>query len=192
MDCSPPGCYVDGIFQARKLEWVAIPFSRGSSQLRDQIQVSCIAGGFFTIWTNKKAPVTWPGLDFKERMNLNSILFFIPLLPKMLSLPSGSGTLSQARRWWWTECAEKTNSTLIWCWAERAPSSKKKLSCLTMGISENAHSQKDHSRPRAKHKPHTVSLKNVWRCWVVTWKISRERFHGLSCKDRMEVPKTVV
>ena len=33
---------------SRALEWVAIPFSRGSSQPRDRTQVSCIAGGFFT------------------------------------------------------------------------------------------------------------------------------------------------
>ena len=37
-----------GILQARILEWVAFPFSRGSSQPRDRTQVSCIAGGFFT------------------------------------------------------------------------------------------------------------------------------------------------
>ena len=36
-----------GILQARILEWVAMPSSRGSSQPRDQAQVSCIAGGFF-------------------------------------------------------------------------------------------------------------------------------------------------
>ena len=39
---------VHGIPQARTLEWVAFPFSRGSFQLRDQTQVSCIAGRFFT------------------------------------------------------------------------------------------------------------------------------------------------
>ena len=39
---------VHGILQARILEWVAIPFYRGSSQLRDRIQLSRIAGGFFT------------------------------------------------------------------------------------------------------------------------------------------------
>ena len=39
---------VHGIFWARILEWVAFPFSRGSSQPRDQTQVSCIAGKFFT------------------------------------------------------------------------------------------------------------------------------------------------
>ena len=49
MDCGPPGSSVHGIFQARKLEWVAIPFSRRSSQSRDQTQVCCIAGGFFTV-----------------------------------------------------------------------------------------------------------------------------------------------
>ena len=39
---------VHGILQARILEWVAFPFSRGSSQPRDPTQVSCITGGFFT------------------------------------------------------------------------------------------------------------------------------------------------
>ena len=49
MDCSPPGSSVHGILQERILEWVAIPFSRGSSWPRDQTWVSCIAGRFFTI-----------------------------------------------------------------------------------------------------------------------------------------------
>ena len=49
MDCSPPGSFVHGILQARILEWVAILFSRASSLPRDQIQVFCIAGRFFTI-----------------------------------------------------------------------------------------------------------------------------------------------
>ena len=39
---------VHGILQARVLEWVAVRFSRVSSQTRDRTQVSCIAGGFFT------------------------------------------------------------------------------------------------------------------------------------------------
>ena len=49
MDCSLPGSSVHGILQARILEWVAIPSSRGSSQPRDQTQVSCIAGRFFIV-----------------------------------------------------------------------------------------------------------------------------------------------
>ena len=44
MDCSRPGSSVQGIFQARILEWVAISFSRGSSPSRDRHQVSSIAG----------------------------------------------------------------------------------------------------------------------------------------------------
>ena len=49
MDCSLPKSSVHGILQARILEWVAIPFSRGSSRARDQIRVSCIAGRFFSV-----------------------------------------------------------------------------------------------------------------------------------------------
>ena len=45
---TPMDYTVHGILQARILQWVAIPFSRGSSQPRDQTQVSHIAGGFFT------------------------------------------------------------------------------------------------------------------------------------------------
>ena len=43
MDCSPPGSSVHGIFQARKLEWVAISYSRGSSSPRNQTHVSCVS-----------------------------------------------------------------------------------------------------------------------------------------------------
>ena len=50
MDCSPQGSSVHEILQARILEWATIPFSRGSSRLRDWTRVSCIAGGFFTNW----------------------------------------------------------------------------------------------------------------------------------------------
>ena len=46
--CDPIDYTVYGILQARILEWVAFPFSRGSSPPRDRTQVSCIAGRFFT------------------------------------------------------------------------------------------------------------------------------------------------
>ena len=46
MDCSPPGSSVHGFFQTRILEWVAVSYSRGSSQLRDQIHVSYVFWGF--------------------------------------------------------------------------------------------------------------------------------------------------
>ena len=46
---------VHGILQARILEWVAFPFSKGSSQPRDWTQVFRIAGGFFTSWATREA-----------------------------------------------------------------------------------------------------------------------------------------
>ena len=49
IDGSPPGSPVPGILQARTLEWVAISFSRGSSQPRDRTWVSCIVSRCFTI-----------------------------------------------------------------------------------------------------------------------------------------------
>ena len=54
MDRSPPVSSIHEILQARILEWEDFPFSRGSSQPRDQTLVSCIAGGFFTVWTRSK------------------------------------------------------------------------------------------------------------------------------------------
>ena len=55
MDYSLPASTVHGILQARILQWVAIPFSRGSSQPRGRTGVSCIAGRFFTIWATREA-----------------------------------------------------------------------------------------------------------------------------------------
>ena len=54
MDCSLPGSSVHGIFKTRVLEWVAISFSRGSSQPRDQTQVSWVVGRRFTIWATRE------------------------------------------------------------------------------------------------------------------------------------------
>ena len=65
MDCSPPGSSVHGILQARILEWVAVPSSRGSSPPGDQIHVSqspALAGNFFTI-----APPQYQLLLFLEK-----------------------------------------------------------------------------------------------------------------------------
>ena len=57
MECSPLAPSVHAIFQARILEWVAIPFSGESSRPRDQTQVSRIAGRLFTIWATREAPL---------------------------------------------------------------------------------------------------------------------------------------
>ena len=56
VDCRPPGSSVHGILQARILEWVAISFSRGSSQSRDRTQVSRIAGRRFNLSATREAP----------------------------------------------------------------------------------------------------------------------------------------
>ena len=53
-DWSPPGSSIHGILQARILEWVAISFSRGSSQPRNQTQASHIVGRCFTIWATRE------------------------------------------------------------------------------------------------------------------------------------------
>jgi len=57
LNYSPPGPSVHGILQARILEWVAIPFSRETSQPRDGTWVSHVAGRFFTLCDTREAPV---------------------------------------------------------------------------------------------------------------------------------------
>ena len=62
---------VHGILQATILEWVAIPFSRGSSQPKDWTQVSYIAGGFFTSWATREAQnlQRWVLNDQRDRVS---------------------------------------------------------------------------------------------------------------------------
>ena len=64
-NCSLPSSSIHGLSQARILEWVAISFSRGSSQSRDWTQASCIAGGFFTSWA------TWRGIIICRQTGLS-------------------------------------------------------------------------------------------------------------------------
>ena len=59
--CTPKDYIVHGILQARILDWIAIPFSRGSSQPRDRTQVSLIAGEFFTSWATGETQEYWSG-----------------------------------------------------------------------------------------------------------------------------------
>ena len=79
MGCSPPGSSVHGILQVRILEWVAIPFSRGSSEPRSQTQVFRIVSRLFTIWATREAQYCvspfhdkemkpfFPSLPFKKK-----------------------------------------------------------------------------------------------------------------------------
>ena len=77
MDYSPPGTCVHGIFQARILEWVAISFSRRSSQSRDWTQISHIVGRRFNIWATREViqanTIQTPAVDYKMVKNLPEI-----------------------------------------------------------------------------------------------------------------------
>ena len=59
--CNPEDYTIHGIPQARVLEWVAFPFSRGPSEPGDWTQVSRIADGFFTSWATREAQEYWSG-----------------------------------------------------------------------------------------------------------------------------------
>ena len=84
MYCSLPGSSVHGILQARILEWVFIPFW-GSSQPRDRIWVSCIAGKFFTI----KA-TTYPEICLSLKIIVQLATFvFLKLSNSMREMKTG-------------------------------------------------------------------------------------------------------
>ena len=63
MDCSLPGFSIQGIFQARVLEWVAISLSRGSSQPRDWTRVSHTVDRYFTIWVTREVSCIYTTKD---------------------------------------------------------------------------------------------------------------------------------
>ena len=84
---SLPASSVCGILQARILEWVAIPFSRGFSRPRDQTRVSFIATWFFTIWATRES-LFWKEASKQIRVHEssygtipNSQKIKIPLMP---------------------------------------------------------------------------------------------------------------
>ena len=97
MDCSPPGSSVHGILQARKLEWVIIPCSRGSSWPRKWTHlsyVSCIAGGFFTTSATWETPT--PRYIYKRTENRD--------WNKMLHTNVHSSIFTVAKRWQQPKC----------------------------------------------------------------------------------------
>ena len=89
VDCSLPGSSVHGIFQARILEWIAISFSRGSSQPRDRTWVSHIVDRRFTVWAAREEDI--PSNSNSKASPLGSHLdspTWAPLLaPSELCLP---------------------------------------------------------------------------------------------------------
>ena len=76
---SPTGSSIHGILQVRILEWVAIPFCKGSFWLRDWTQVFCIAGRFVMVWATRKA--------------------HIPSYPLILGSPSSNSDILHSHTW---------------------------------------------------------------------------------------------
>ena len=104
MRCSPPGSSDHGIFQARILEWVAIPFSRASSRPRDQIWVSCIGRQILgkpqllAATTILCVPLSLTALNSSYKWNYTACL----------NCPPGSGVFSTCQNflpfqcWWYS------------------------------------------------------------------------------------------
>ena len=130
MDCNFPGTSVRGILQARILQWPDVPSSRGSSQAKDRIQVSCIAGVFFTTWSTREAQRSHQGslvlrMDIIEipktvlnrlQQNMN---WEIPYL--QAGFRKGTGTKDQIANICWiiekARVPEKHLFLLYWpCW----------------------------------------------------------------------------
>ena len=107
---------IHGILQASILEWVAFPFSRGSSQPRDQTQVSRIAGEFFTIWATREAQEYWNG----------SLSLLQGIFP---TLESNRGPLHCRRILYQLSCQGSPLVSLGWAWnSARLTSSQVMLS----------------------------------------------------------------
>ena len=87
MDCHPPGSSVHGILQERMLEWVAMPFSGISSQLRDWIGIPCTTGRFFTHWTTWDAPKDIPNFLTNRGLCGQGMLAVKPGYKKKYCLP---------------------------------------------------------------------------------------------------------
>ena len=71
MDCSSPGSPVHGIISGKGMEWVAISFSRRSTQPRDQTQVFPIAGKLFAIWVTRETDTLYPLTNPSVHVNLD-------------------------------------------------------------------------------------------------------------------------
>jgi len=87
MDCSLPGSSIHGIIQARILESVAVPFSRGSSQPRDRTLIFYIAGRFCTVWVTREIKLASSSIGPKNGKILNT-KFLFDLLSSCFSIHS--------------------------------------------------------------------------------------------------------
>ena len=131
----PHGLYrVHRILQARTLEWVAVPLSRGSSQPRDHTQVSCITGVCFTSWATREAQYAETPPHYEGRLEcfssmslsflIHSISAFLILAHKLIfTLSRNILVLIILSSFKWIEMPLKTELyILFWdnqCWKTR-------------------------------------------------------------------------
>ena len=111
MDCSWSVSSVHGIFQARVLEWIAISFSRGSSQPRNQTRVSHIAGRRFTIWATRDCCMTNPDSILKSRdITLSTKVHLVKVMVFSVVMYGYKSWTTKKDEHWRTDAFE------LWCW----------------------------------------------------------------------------
>ena len=126
-----------GILQARILEWLAFPFSKGSSWLRNQTRVSCIAGGFFTNWAIREA------LSFSRWMFSSTLAFshfvFPFCVPFRVNCSSTEHFISHfslthlSLLWVSQERASLQKFHKLWLWAQVYPEQVKLFNLFPYG-----------------------------------------------------------
>ena len=129
LDCSPLGSSVHGILQARIVEWVAIPFLRGSSWPKDWIHISHKADRFFTVWATMKPIVKVYHNLILKIWKLGCELFFFLTVP-MVCGGEGNGNPLQCsflenprdRGTWWAAIYGVAQS---WTWLKWLSSSSR-------------------------------------------------------------------
>ena len=109
MNCSPQSFPVHRILQTRILEWISIPFSRRTSQPRDQTLVSCLASRFFTVWATGKSPT----MEFYSAIKRNA---FESILMRQMNLePIIPSEVSQKEKYKYCMKVKATQSCLTLC-----------------------------------------------------------------------------
>ena len=112
MNCSPPGSFAHGIFQARMLEWAAISSSKGSSQPRDRTLiscVSCIVGRLFTCWAFRETHSG--GSAGRERTSHAGYAREVGLIPGWRRSPGGGNGNGNLLQW---SCQENPMDRGAW------------------------------------------------------------------------------
>ena len=122
MDCSLPGSSIHGIFQARVLEWIAISFSRSSSQTGDWTWVSHIVGRCFTIWATREVlfPISYLLVSFIFVLPSHSFYYHPNGASLVAQTVQRLPTMQETRVWslGWEDPPEKEiaahSSILVW------------------------------------------------------------------------------